>query len=589
MKFLLSLLLTLQTAMPSYAVSKKVEASKLEGSFVHRNYVKNGSFDESVTKNTTPTFGNITGSGATQVGPSKESGGASGTSIDFGCTLDPNISFDTCYGSLVLPLEDLDKQHDDSSCVVEFYNKAVGFNVLRYVRYSLDGINFDQDISNSTSTWVNNKLYVPCGTSTSTRSLTFYGTEFGASGTGNMEIDEVYFGPVRDLVDYPIMSNWESSTSVTISGYGTVTGLSYYSRRVGDTLEVRGSFTSGTVAASEAQIGVVYKNSALTVDTTKVPVGSVIGKMGNSFASTTYFGQSILSPTANQTYVNAGNQSSTANETVAANGNTLSGSTQVSEFFFEVPIVGWSATQSVTRADCLQDGSCVNEFSATVSDTGVVSNENLNWINGNCAVTDTSLFTCTFNTSFFADAPNCSVTEYIAAGASNYGSRLESAPTSASAIVRTGFSNTGASYTKFAYPFQITCQRGDADYKPSMPAPQYIGSITSNALSTLRMESAFINCDGGSVVNSESSDWIGTVGNISAGTCSVPINSGVFSSAPICTISAQQTSFGAPSGNTPIMTFNGALTTTSAAMRCYSDTGAAGTSCDFYLICIGAR
>lgn len=45
--------------------------------------------------------------------------------------------------------------------------------------------------------------------------------------------------------------------------------------------------------------------------------------------------------------------------------------------------------------------------SAKVSAAGVVSQESGDWINGSCAITSTSTFTCTLNSGFFNGAPTC--------------------------------------------------------------------------------------------------------------------------------------------------------------------------------------
>jgi hypothetical protein len=50
---------------------------------------------------------------------------------------------------------------------------------------------------------------------------------------------------------------------------------------------------------------------------------------------------------------------------------------------------------------------CVDTFSARISDTGVVSNENVNFISGNC--TNASTMVCTLNTGLFSVTPNCTV------------------------------------------------------------------------------------------------------------------------------------------------------------------------------------
>lgn len=67
-----------------------------------------------------------------------------------------------------------------------------------------------------------------------------------------------------------------SSPAVTPSaGFGTVTASVIKTKRIGDTLECTGSFTSGTTAASTASLGL-----PITIDTSKIQTGSAVQKVG---------------------------------------------------------------------------------------------------------------------------------------------------------------------------------------------------------------------------------------------------------------------------------------------------------------------
>jgi hypothetical protein len=54
---------------------------------------------------------------------------------------------------------------------------------------------------------------------------------------------------------------------------------------------------------------------------------------------------------------------------------------------------------------CEDDFECTDVFSAKVSSAGVVSDENLNWINGNCTFSAGNV--CSFNSGIFTVTPNC--------------------------------------------------------------------------------------------------------------------------------------------------------------------------------------
>ena len=135
------LLLFLLTSTVTFGVSQTKTASKVDGAYVIRNYVKNGSFDNSVTKDITYAFGNVSGSGATTGTPSKQTGGASGSFIQFGCT--DNTGGEVCYGDVTLSLETLDKINDNNSCVVEYFvfNTGSGDSAIQSI-YTLDSIEY---------------------------------------------------------------------------------------------------------------------------------------------------------------------------------------------------------------------------------------------------------------------------------------------------------------------------------------------------------------------------------------------------------------------------------------------------------------
>jgi len=102
---------------------------------------------------------------------------------------------------------------------------------------------------------------------------------------------------------------------------------------------------------------------------------------------------------------------------------------------------------------------CENEFSAKVSSGGVVSDENVDWINS-IAITDTSLFTISFKTGAFTSAPNCNVT--VVDGVTSYDAmvKVSTQATTSQVQVRGGTSSSAVNFNKSAQPFNIHCSRG---------------------------------------------------------------------------------------------------------------------------------
>ncbi len=97
----------------------------------------------------------------------------------------------------------------------------------------------------------------------------------------------------------------------------------------------------------------------------------------------------------------------------------------------------------------------VDVFSAKVSSAGVVSEENVNWINGNCSYSSPN-FTCSFNSSIFTVAPNCTAL-------SNQYQTAISTTTSSAFSYGTYNSGTGA----VAADTTIICQKQGADFVAS--------------------------------------------------------------------------------------------------------------------------
>ena len=126
----------------------------------------------------------------------------------------------------------------------------------------------------------------------------------------------------------------------TFTGFGTVTGISVWSRRVGDNLEIRGFFTSGTATAVQAQISLGYNgtNANVTSSNTLLAAQNIIGGMGVGAAT----GASILIQVQpNVGYITYGLQSGSAQGLSAQNGNVLFSAGVNASFFCSVPIATW--------------------------------------------------------------------------------------------------------------------------------------------------------------------------------------------------------------------------------------------------------
>lgn len=115
------------------------------------------------------------------------------------------------------------------------------------------------------------------------------------------------------------------------------------------------------------------------------------------------------------------------------------------------------------------------------------------------------------------------------------------------------------------------------------PMPLLVGSVTSNSSGLERIERADLNCDAGSAITSQSGSWVSSIGNVSGGACAVTLAAGMFSAAPSCVVSGQQT------GSTPLIINASIASSTSVTIDCATDAAAACTGYDVSLICAGPR
>ena len=163
------------------------------------------------------------------------------------------------------------------------------------------------------------------------------------SGTGNTYFDDFFLGPETAPVG-AVQTDWVAYTP-TLSGFGTVTGVSVFSRRNGPNLEVQGSFTPGTVAASTASLTLGFNgsNGNVTVDSRITSLRVVGTAIVNAAGNTVDFAGRTVLANGGATSVNFGAHANTINPSAAANGNVVTGNTTSVNFFFSVPIQGWSS------------------------------------------------------------------------------------------------------------------------------------------------------------------------------------------------------------------------------------------------------
>ena len=143
-------------------------------------------------------------------------------------------------------------------------------------------------------------------------------------------------------------------------------------------------------------------------------------------------------------------------------------------FKINAPISGWQDYGVIVGSfagieKCANDYECTDTFSAKISNTGVVSGENLDWINGNCSQAS-NVYTCTYNSflkdgvSSLSNTMNCTTTAQDTGRIFTYMIAGATPSDSTKAVVNQNVTTTNAAATDTA--FILKCQKGTNDYKP---------------------------------------------------------------------------------------------------------------------------
>ena len=159
------------------------------------------------------------------------------------------------------------------------------------------------------------------------------------------KIDQITYGTVvRPTVAG--IGDWQNYTPTISAGFGTVTNNVAEYRRVGDSLQIQGSFTTGTVAASIASITIP---TPFTIDTTKVSLNTTtaspsaqIGFYASSGLANSE-GAVLAATTTSTSTLYFGGLGSGTTILTPANGSTISTSTSVFSYTATVPIAQWSS------------------------------------------------------------------------------------------------------------------------------------------------------------------------------------------------------------------------------------------------------
>jgi hypothetical protein len=173
---------------------------------------------------------------------------------------------------------------------------------------------------------------------------------------------------------------------------------------------------------------------------------------------------------------------------------------------------------------------CMDEFTWRGGSTGTVANEKIDIVNGDGVLSDTSLFTYTFNSDSFTVAPNCSCTAGPGASSNLHNCQIETVSTTAVAV-RTNRSIVAGSTSAVALAHTVTCEKQGAD----------VLAAESKSKGAIYTASCGVNCEdtfsaritSAGAVTSESGDWVSGV-SVSTAQHTITFTTGIFTVAPAC-------------------------------------------------------
>ncbi len=348
-----------------------------------KNYISNSTFETNLTTSWSLAHSTITSSLPVTVGSGSNAFSSAG-GVHGGSAANGNLSFTTVssgklagtysgsYASSAATTVGDMLISDSFAIDIEDQAKVMTIKFYYSATTGTANCNFSGTSSNSFAVYVydvtNNAWIQPAGVysmvqgtgvgyATATFQTTSNSTNYqlaiinlnATAGAATILVDDIFLGP-QTAPFGPAMSDWVAYTP-TFTGFGTVSGATGWSRRVGDTLEVAGKVTAGTVTGVPGLISVGYNgtNANVTIDTSKAGASSIIGAVGNSASATTVFGWTILMPSSNGTTVVVGVQSSTVSGIVSStNATTSVGTGATVEYYFTVPIVGWSSNSAMS-------------------------------------------------------------------------------------------------------------------------------------------------------------------------------------------------------------------------------------------------
>jgi hypothetical protein len=215
------------------------------------------------------------------------------------------------------------------------------YDVTNAILIQPSSINFT-----SSSTTISDKFsatFQTASNSVSYRLIIHVGTTSASAYT--LMFDNIQISPSIYVYGSPISG--EFSYTPSIGGVGIPTNISFYWRRVGNKIDIRGTFTTGTVTANPLTISLP---SGLNIDSSKLSSsGNIFGYLWIANTSANQFKKvPLIATSASTTTLFAGRDEyavAASYTSAGINGSTVLGSVEPESIKIEgLPIAGWDSS-----------------------------------------------------------------------------------------------------------------------------------------------------------------------------------------------------------------------------------------------------
>jgi len=260
-------------------------------------------------------------------------------------------------------------------------------------------------------------------------------------------------------------TDWQACKFSTLAwqGLGTVTN-NLECKRQGSDLLMRGTITLGTVSNLEARIplptwnGIQLLNSKTGYYGNFTTTNATLNRPKNFTTFSVSSGLNYMNVGIAEYAIGSGGAAALLGNTYFSNNDLLIPLGQI-----RIPIQFWENSNVIIGQfngleSCTDSYQCTDTFSAKVSSAGVVSEENIDWINGNASIASTSIYALTFRSGLFTVAPNCTVSVVSTTGAIN---AMVGNATSTTVEFRTV---NPSNNINVANSFNIICQKQGPDF-----------------------------------------------------------------------------------------------------------------------------